>query len=150
MFFLPFLAGAAVIGAGAYYISKVIQSNKPITINLLKEILFQEAHNSLRSIIKKSGSVNLGIFNGVDTKNIFNNNNIDTTYHQRSEIGCSILACKDKAIDKGIMKSYVDVNDEIYRIEGSSKSYVDVKYNDKIYRIEGPSISPEVKPGITC
>jgi hypothetical protein len=148
MFFLPFLAGAAVIGAGAYYISKVIQSNKPITINLLKEILFQEAHNSLRSIIKKSGSVNLGIFNGVDTKNIFNN--IDTTYHQRSEIGCSILACKDKAIDKGIMKSYVDVNDEIYRIEGSSKSYVDVKYNDKIYRIEGPSISPEVKPGITC
>lgn len=53
MFFLPFLAGAAVIGAGAYYISKVIQSNKPITINLLKEILFQEAHNSLRSIIKK-------------------------------------------------------------------------------------------------
>ena len=50
------------------------------------------------------------------------------------------------------MKSYVDVkyNDEFYRIEGSSKSYVDVKYNDEIYRIEGSSISPEVKPGITC
>ena len=50
------------------------------------------------------------------------------------------------------MKSYVDVkyNDEIYLIEGSSKSYVDVKYNDEIYRIEGSSISPEVKPGITC
>lgn len=53
MFFLPFLAGAAVIGAGAYYISKIIQTNKPITITLLKEILLQESSSSLRSKLKK-------------------------------------------------------------------------------------------------
>ena len=150
MFFLPFLAGAAVIGAGAYYISKIIQTNKPITITLLKEILLQESSSSLRSKLKKSKCFNVGVFNGVESKII--SNKTDRAQRRRSEIGCSILACKDKAIDKGIMKSYVDVkyNDEIYLIEGSSKSYVDVKYNDEIYRIEGSSISPEVKPGITC
>ena len=150
MFFLPFLAGAAVIGAGAYCISKIIQSNKPITITLLKEILFQEFSSSLRSALKKSKCTNLGIFNRAEPETIFNEtdetleifngagpkivfNKTDKTNRQRSEIGSAILARKDKALDKGI-----------------TKSYVDVEYNDKVYRIVGPSISPELKPGITC
>ena len=107
MFFLPFLAGAAVIGAGAYYISKIIQTNKPITI------------------------MNVGVFNGAEPKTIFIKT--DTTHRRRSEIGCTILACKDKAVDKGIIKSYVDF-----------------ECNDKAYRLEGPSISPELKSVITC
>lgn len=131
MFFLPFLAGAAVIGAGAYYISKIIQTNKPITITLLKEILLQESSSSLRSMLRKSKCMNVGVFNGAEPKTIFIKT--DTTHRRRSEIGCTILACKDKAVDKGIIKSYVDF-----------------ECNDKAYRLEGPSISPELKSVITC
>lgn len=163
MFFLPFLAGAAVIGAGAYCISKIIQSNKPITITLLKEILFQEFSSSLRSALKKSKCTNLGIFNRAEPKTIFNEtdetleifngagpkivfNKTDKTNRQRSEIGSAILARKDKALNKGIIVARKDKALD----KGITKSYVDVEYNDKVYRIVGPSISPELKPGITC
>ena len=85
MFFLPFLAGAAAIGAGAYYISKIIQTNKPITITLLKEILFQESSSSLRSMLRKSKCMNVGVFNGAEPKTKFIKT--DTTHLRRSEIG---------------------------------------------------------------